>query len=1061
MNNLFNKQLFNKHLKKIQITQEQKDNITLWNQMLENGELIAETSNYHYFEKVFLNTLLGYDSFTDILADDKEVHGSGKSEFKLKIDDKVFMIIELKGSNVNLDKDRNNKNETPVDQVFRYAKKNEAVPWLLVSNYDEFRLYNYHKGDGKYISWNMNELSTNEDKLKEFIFILGKKSYENNIIDNLVDKTITIQEDFNDEFYKLYSETRLMLIHDLEEQSEDTDRLKAIHYAQLIMDRIIFICFAEDKGLLPEQILEETTLTPIDNNNVRKHRIFDRIRELFEDVHEGNPGKNVPEYNGGLFKERLWFLDLQDTVENGTEYYKNCFSGWKFESQKNEIEKRLGDYNDTLNPIYKNFLTMAVFNFDSDVDVNILGHIFESSISDIEKLKEDNSETRHKFGIHYTPQKITEYICRNTIIPYLSKSEDINEIPELLSEYTTDLEVLDEKLKNIKILDPACGSGAFLNKAVDILLEIHEAVWHKKYDNKQTLDKFFDSESERREIILNNIYGVDLNEESTEITKLGLFLKICKKDKKLPSLDENIKCGNSVIDDPRYAGEKAFKWEEEYKEILDNGGFDIIIGNPPYVRVQEIDYNQLDYYSSHYDFAMGHIDLSILFIELANRIVKKIGKIGFITSNMFLTADYGQNIRTFLSKGNLRIDKILDFGDLPVFDDALTYVNIFLFTKSICDDFEYYYIKSLEENLNEVYFNQIKIKDLNETPWILKGYLLKDIFIKMNKHPKLSDGIGSCHYGMKTGMDKVMLIEEAEINNFETELILKWCTANDCKRYSSSSSKKYVIYPYMELNGETVLIKENELKNNYPKTYNYLSNNKQDLLNRKDSRKTVDEHEWYKLIRYGNINLFKKRKILFPAICKSNKFCISEKYEGFSGGSVFAITSETTSLEYLLGIFNSKLMQTYLHSITSLKKGGYHSYSSKSINNCPIVLNNDVLENEVEKIVDVTGNMDNEIKGFLKWLQGEYNIDKLSQKLEKYYELTFDEFLEELRKKKVDTKKRSVRENLEAEFYTSLDIIRPLQQQIQELEDEINQKVYKLYDLTDDEIKIIEDSLND
>ena len=263
----------------------------------------------------------------------------------------------------------------------------------------------------------------------------------------------------------------------------------------------------------------------------------------------------------------------------------------------------------------------------------------------------------------------------------------------------------------------------------------------------------------------------------------------------------------------------------------------------------------------------------------------------------------------------------------------------------------------------------------------------------------------------------------------------------------------------MELKGETVLIKENELKNNYPKTYNYLLNNKQDLLNRKDSRKTVDENEWYKLIRYGNINLFKKRKILFPAICKNNKFCISEKYEGFSGGSVFAITSETTSLEYLLGIFNSKLMQTYLHSVTSLKKGGYHSYSSKSINNCPIVLNNGVLEKEVEKIVDVNENINNEIKGFLNWLQGEYKINKLSQKLEKYYELTFEEFLEETRKKKVDTKKRAIRENLEEEFNNSLKIIKPLQTEIQEIENEINQKVYELYELTEEEIRIIEENI--
>ena len=163
MNNLFNEQLFKKYLDDIEITEEQQDFLSLWNQKLGNGELIPETPNYHHFENIFLNNLLGYDSITDILTDDKEISGSGKSEFKLKRNDEVFMIIELKGSNVNLDKTRNDKNETPVDQVFRYAKKNEAVPWLLVSNYDEFWLYNDHKGDGKYISWTVSELVTNEE----------------------------------------------------------------------------------------------------------------------------------------------------------------------------------------------------------------------------------------------------------------------------------------------------------------------------------------------------------------------------------------------------------------------------------------------------------------------------------------------------------------------------------------------------------------------------------------------------------------------------------------------------------------------------------------------------------------------------------------------------------------------------------------------------------------------------------------------------------------------------------------------------------------------------------
>lgn len=1060
MNNLFNKQLFNKYLNDIEISQNQLDHLTLWNQKLHNGELIAETSNYHHFENIFLNKLLGYDSLTDILADDKEISGSGKSEFKLKRGNEVFMIIELKGSNINLDKSRNNKNETPVDQVFRYAKKNEAVPWLLLSNYDEFRLYNYHKGDGKYISWTIKELVNDENKLKEFMFVLGKQSFENRIIDNLIDKTIIIQEDFNDEFYKLYSETRLMLIHDLEETSEDIDRLKAIHYAQLIMDRVIFICFAEDKELLPEQILEDTILTPIRNNNVRKHRIFDRLRELFEDIHEGNPGKEVSEYNGGLFKERLWFLDIQDTIENPNKYYENCFSEWKFESQKNETEELLGEYKDTLNPIYKNFITMSIFNFDSDVDVNILGHIFETSISDIEKLKEDNSETRHKFGIHYTPPEITDYICRNTIIPHLSKTGKVNEIPELLSEYITEIDILDEKLKNIKILDPACGSGAFLNKAVDILLEIHEAIYHEKYDEKQTLDYLWDDETVRRDIIINNIYGVDLNEESTEITKLGLFLKICKKDKKLPSLDDNIKCGNSVISSEECIGNKAFKWEEEYENILNEGGFDVIIGNPPYVRVQEIDPIEIDYYTKNYKFAMGHIDLSILFTELAYTLIKKAGKIGFITSNMFLTTNYGENIRKYLSKSNeIRIDKIIDFGDLKVFKDAMTYVSIFIFTKTSKNNFEYHFVKSLDENLFNIKFTEIEINHLDKDAWILKEYSLRHIFKKINENPKLNEGFGTANTGCFSGLDKLLLFDNLENIPVEKECLMPILSAADVKKYLISTATEYIIYPYELVNNETRILELEEIEKKFPKLFSYLNNHKEELGERKDSRKKLSENpHWYKLIRQGNLNTFKQEKIVTKGESKTNQFGI-DIGNSFKNARIFAVLpDETVDINFLLGILNSKLIETFLHSISSLKSGGYYTYNSKVLNKVPIPvknLNNNELINMVIKIRNKTKNLDKEIQTFIKWLEIEYEI-KISKNLKKYYELSFENFINELKKKNVKITK-NVFSDLEKEFKNSLDIILPLQKEIKELNMKINQNVYELYGLTRDEIQIIEE----
>jgi type I restriction-modification system DNA methylase subunit len=281
-------------------------------------------------------------------------------------------------------------------------------------------------------------------------------------------------------------------------------------------------------------------------------------------------------------------------------------------------------------------LTISSFDFSSELDVNILGHIFENSIGDIEELKEDTKNRRKKEGIFYTPDYITDYICRNTIIPYLSKSGKVDKIPDLLNEYSwsTEIEDLDEKLKNIKIVDPACGSGAFLNKATDILLEIHETIFDIKKGYTTITDMrvgkgkgrrtesiqhtdlgvyVFDHIEKRREILLNNIYGVDLNEESVEITKLSLFLKVCRKNLKLPNIDKNIKNGNSLIDDPKYT-DKPFNWNESFSEIFKEGGFDIVIGNPPYVRQEKIKEIK-PYLKENYEVYTGISDLLRIFLK--------------------------------------------------------------------------------------------------------------------------------------------------------------------------------------------------------------------------------------------------------------------------------------------------------------------------------------------------------------------------------------------------------------------------------------------------------------
>jgi type I restriction-modification system DNA methylase subunit len=484
-----------------------------------------------------------------------------------------------------------------------------------------------------------------------------------------------------------------MLIKELEEVN-DLSRADAVHYAQLILNRYMFICFAEDTGLIPSQISTDTIITPIIKGNLRRWSVWQRLNELFLDINEGNVHKKISAYNGGLFEEDLDFIKIRDTIED-QEIYKDTWQKWDFDKQEERIKSQLGTQVDIVNPIYKNILIISSFDFSSELDVNILGHIFENSIGDLEELKEDTKGRRKKEGIFYTPTYITDYICRNTIIPYLSKNGKSTTVDELIGEYWgSQIKDLDEKIKNIRIVDPACGSGAFLNKAADLLVEIHQTIHEILYkDLKETLTPYFDHIGKRREILLSNIYGVDLNEESVEITKLSLFLKVCRKDLKLPNLDNNIKCGNSLIDDHEYT-DKPFNWEDQFPEIFEGGKFDVVIGNPPYVRQEKIKEIK-PYLKDHYMSYTGVADLYVYFFEKGLQILKKRGILGYISSNKFIKANYGNKLRKLI-KYNAEFKRYVDHTWNKVFEGATVHSSVFIIRNEfnnqnsilVNDDFE-------------------------------------------------------------------------------------------------------------------------------------------------------------------------------------------------------------------------------------------------------------------------------------------------------------------------------------------------------------------------------------
>ena len=751
-NNLFNEKKMEEFIdlydNELIINSPEKDPVCDWIQKLNNNELEDEKKNYGNFLIIILERLLGYE-IEDIAYENDPGSEGRPVEFTFKKGDKEYVVVELKGTKtVDLNK-RYNRSQSAIEQVTNYASIKEETQWAFVSNYNEFRLFNPSFRE-KYISFKFKSL-TDPEVLKKFLLIFSKFSLiEEDIPQTLLKETRIIERELEDEFYQLFSETRLMLIKELEYSSEDIDRVEAIRLAQLILNRYIFICFAEDLKLIPSETTADVLLTPIEKKNLFEFTMWDRLNELFRFMDKGNEIRGIGAFNGGLFKENLRHLEIRDFIED-LSFFDDCYKKWKFEEKYDEMTNLLGEYKDKLNPIYKNLLVISSFDFGSELSVNILGHIFENSIGDIEELKEEidkdkTKEKQKKDGIFYTPEYITDYICRITILPYLSIGGNANNIHELIKEYENgnNLTELDRKLKEIKIIDPACGSGAFLNKSVDVLFEIHQALHDSMYANDDSLDQYFDSLESRKQIISDNIYGVDINEESVEITKLSLFLKLASntgitKGFKLPNIDKNNRCGNSLIDDEKIVETKAFNWKEEFKEIFDNGGFDIVVGNPPYGA--KLPKEEKDFLNKNY--IKGGSETAISFIKMSkDKLLKSKGRLGFIIPKAFTYASNYNSIQADVLKN---IELVIDCG--KVWKNVKLEQVIFILTKDFSID--NYLIGVRDEETFKILDNLPK-DSYNEFKLILNGInsLELDLARKIKKSGAFLSDISSNQRGI-------------------------------------------------------------------------------------------------------------------------------------------------------------------------------------------------------------------------------------------------------------------------------------------------------------------------
>jgi hypothetical protein len=492
----------------------------------------------------------------------------------------IRAVMELKGPTVNVDKDRFN-GRTPVQQCWDYLNAVPECPWGIVCNYVSFRLYHRSQTPRVYELFVLQELKKKE-VFKRFFYLFHREGFlphppaQPPHADSLLEKCTTRQRQVGDDLYARYHDERLKLITHLSGPQRTFTLDKAIRVTQKLLDRIIFIAFCEDRELLPPKSISESWayVAPFER---AIHRKWKNFLALFESIDKGNVNRNIPPYNGGLFREDE-DIDKLDLDDDWTDFFKT-----------------VGDYD-----------------FAHEINVDVLGHIFEKSINDIEKLrltgvfesKEEKptgkmakSAERKKGGVYYTPPEFTDFITQNTVAKIID--EKLKLLERNFGVHLDQIDAKTEKsrvvafaqnaiedLQNIKVLDPACGSGAFLIRAYDVLeekykdlidvLEIHEP---KLADDLR--DKVSDF------ILRDNLFGVDLSPEAVEIAQLSLWLRSSYKRRTLADLSKNIVCGNSLISDTA-VDPNALDWQKKFPDVFSrsNPGFDCVIGNPPWERMK-------------------------------------------------------------------------------------------------------------------------------------------------------------------------------------------------------------------------------------------------------------------------------------------------------------------------------------------------------------------------------------------------------------------------------------------------------------------------------------------
>jgi len=584
-------------------------------------------------------------------------------------------------------------------------------------------------------------------------------------------------------------------------------------------------------------------------------------------------------------------------------------------------------------------------------------------------------------------------------------------------------------------------------------------------------------------ILNNNLYGVDLSPESVEITKLSLWLKTAERGKPLTYLDDNIQVGNSIVHDPQVT-ERAFDWHSAFSQVFAKGGFDVAIGNPPYVR-QELLSPIKPYLQQHYESYDGVADLYTYFYEKGLKILKPDGVLSYIVTNKWLRSGYGEPLRRFFAYNSI-FEQIIDFGHAPIFEDADTFPCIVVARKPMAETpveeskpaprSPVLICPVPREKLAEINLPQFVNREGYDIPWsrfttdvwslesLDVGRLVEKI---KNNGIAMRDFVGlkpSC--GVKTGHNKVFLIDREirkKLINLDakaSEIIQPYLPGQDVKRWSPDWQELWIIllksssnYQWQWSTAESSEEAEKIFAASYPSIYNYMKLGEDKLRSRSDQGSY-----WWELRSCSYYDIFDKNKIIWQDLSFHSRFCFSASTL-IAEMTCFALPSSDL---WLLTVLNSPLMWSWLWRNTIHGKDEVLRLKNIYTEHIPISPPTGAIRAEVEEIVpqliEITKANQEAHRDVLDWLRIEHHTDKPGRKLEDFARLSSDDFIKEVKVRKpkaVGGINPSALKEVRQVYDDYAPAIQSRRAQALQLEHRLSDLVNQAYQLTPEEIDLM------